>query len=76
MHGIERTRKIDGPMDADHGIVGIVVRYTDGRILNFVPDASRSTFSEDDILELKKILDAASSASEWAELTNRSDLAV
>lgn len=76
MHGIERTRKLDGPMEGDNGIVGIVVRYTDGRVLNFVPDASRSTFSEDDILELKDVLDYASSTAEWAELTNRSDLAV
>lgn len=60
-------------MEGDNGIVGIVVRYTDGRVMNFVPDASRSTFSEDDILELKKILDKASSVAEWAELSNRSD---
>ncbi|MDQ3303608.1 MAG: hypothetical protein M3518_09710 [Actinomycetota bacterium] len=73
MHGIERTRKLEGPMEGDNGIVGIVVRYSDGRVMNFVPDAGRATFSEDDILELKKILDKASSVAEWAELANSSD---
>lgn len=76
MHGIERTRKLEGNLEGDNGIIGILVRYTDGRVLNFVPDAGRATFSEDDILELKKALDKASSTAEWAELTNRSDLQV
>lgn len=73
MHGIERTREIQGSLDQSNGIVGILVRYSDGRVLNFVPDASREAFSEDDILELKKVLSRAASTAEWAEVTARSD---
>ena len=57
------------PAGAQGGITRIMVRYTDGRVLNFVPDASREAFSEDDILELKKVLDRATSAAEWAEMS-------
>jgi hypothetical protein len=53
------------------GITRIMVRYSDGRVLNFVPDAGRETFSEDDMLELKKILSSASSTAEWAEINTR-----
>jgi hypothetical protein len=69
VHGIERTREMHDPAGAQGGITRIMVRYTDGRALNFVPDASREAFSEDDILELKKVLDRASSAAEWAEMS-------
>jgi len=71
LHGIERTRKMQGPPQPDNGVARIVVRYSNGRVLNFVPDASRQVFSEDDILELKKVLDTASSTSEWAEVSER-----
>ena len=71
MHGIERTRKMQGPPQPDNGISRIVVRYSDGRVMNFVPDAGAEVFSEDDILELKKMLDKASATSEWAEVTER-----
>jgi hypothetical protein len=50
-----------------------MVRYSDGRVLNFVPDARRVAFSEDDLLELKKVLSRASSAAEWAELDPRAE---
>jgi len=53
------------------GVTRIVVRYSDGRVMNFVPDAGRTAFSEDDMLELKKVLDRASSASEWADINTR-----
>jgi hypothetical protein len=56
------------PSGAQGGITRIVVRYSDGRVLNFVPDARREAFSEDDMLELKKVLDRASTAAEWAEV--------
>jgi hypothetical protein len=49
----------------------VVVRYSDGRAMNFVPDAGRSSFSEDDMLELKKVISRASSASEWADINTR-----
>ena len=74
MHGIERTREMKDPSGAQGGIIRVIVRYSDGRALNFVPDARRKAFSEDDMLELKKVLDRASSAAEWAEIGTRQDL--
>lgn len=71
MHGIERIRKTQGPPQSGNGIARVVVRYSDGRVLNFEPDAARNVFSEDDILELKKVLDTASSTAEWAEVAER-----
>ncbi len=73
MHGIERTRKMQGSVEQKAGIRRIVVRYSDGRVLNFDPDAGRETFSEDDILEFKEILDRASAKAEWAETSARPD---
>jgi hypothetical protein len=73
VHGIERTREMQDPSGAQGGIARIVVRYSDGRVLNIVPDARRETFSEDDMLELKKALDRASSAAEWAGIAARPD---
>jgi hypothetical protein len=70
VHGIERTREMRDPSGAQGVITRIMVRYSDGRVLNFVPDARRQGFSEDDILELKKMIDRASSAAEWAEINN------
>ena len=71
MHGIQRTRKAHGPAEQGVGVTRIVVRYSDGRVMNFVPDADRKAFSEDDMLELKKVLDRASSDSEWADINTR-----
>ena len=71
MHGIERTRKASGPVEAGIGVTRIVVRYSDGRVLNFVPDAGREAFSEDDMLEVKKVIERMSSAAEWAEINTR-----
>ena len=71
MHGIQRTRKTQGPVEGDVGVTRIVVRYSDGRVMNFVPDANRNAFSEDDMLELKKVISRASSASEWADINTR-----
>ncbi len=71
MHGIQRTRKSNGPLEGGLGVTRIVVRYSDGRVMNFVPDAGRKAFSEDDMLELKKVLSRASSASEWADINTR-----
>jgi hypothetical protein len=73
VHGIERTREMQDPSGAQGGITKVVVRYSDGRVLNIVPDARREAFSEDDMLELKKVLDRASSAAEWAEISARPD---
>ncbi len=69
MHGIQRHREMEGPAGAQGGITRVVVRYTDGRVLTFVPDARREAFSEDDMLELKKVLSSTSSAAEWANIS-------
>ena len=71
MHGIERTRKVTGSMEHGVGVTCVVVRYTDGRVMNFVPDAGRDAFSEDDMLEIKKVLERISSTAEWAEINTR-----
>ena len=61
------------PAGAQGGITRVIVRYSDGRALNFVPDARREAFSEDDMLELKKVLSRASSAAEWADISASRD---
>ncbi len=74
MHGIEKKRELqDGLEESGTSpwsmrINRIVVRYRDGRALNFEPEAGRPWFSEDDMLELVKVLERASSAAEWAEV--------
>ncbi len=69
MHGIQRSGGTDDSPEVRGGITKVMVRYSDGRVLNFVPDARREAFSEDDMLELKKVLDRASSAAEWANIS-------
>ncbi len=69
MHGIQRSREMKDPAGTQGGITKVMVRYSDGRVLNFVPDARREAFSEDDMLELKKVVGRASSAAEWAEMS-------
>jgi hypothetical protein len=71
LHGIERTRKAHGPMENGVGITRIVVRYSDGRVMNFLPDAGREAFSEDDILELHNIFERTASTAEWADINTR-----
>ena len=68
MHGIERSREMSDPAGSQGGITRILVRYSDGRVLTFVPDARREAFSEDDVLELKKLLDRATSTAEWGDI--------
>ena len=69
MYGIVRERSFDtnssetSYIDINH----VVVRYSDGRTLTFLPEAGRENFSEDDMLELVKVLTRASSVAEWAE---------
>ena len=71
MHGIQRERRQSGQRDTGVGVSRVVVRYADGRVLNFVPDAGRPSFHEDDVLELKKIVDRAASTAEWADINTR-----
>ena len=70
MHGITRQRSIQSGDTSEIDIRKVVVRYADGRSLNFVPEAGRENFSEDDMLELKKVLTRASAVAEWAEASN------
>lgn len=70
MHGLEREERRES--SSGHGyLTRVVVRYSDGRVLNFVPDARREAFSEDDMLELKKVVDHASATAEWADINTR-----
>ncbi len=71
MHGIQRDKRRHGPAAEDVGVTKIVLRYADGRVINFVPDAGRETFSEDDVLELQKMMDQASAAAEWSDINTR-----
>jgi len=69
MHGIYRKRDLNDSSQSSHEDINrVVVRYVDGRTLNFIPESGRENFSEDDMLELKKILTRASSTAEWAEV--------
>ncbi len=68
MHGITRTRNLNEDAEDIANIYHVVVRYSDGRTLTFTPEAGRETFSEDDMLELKKILTRASATAEWSEV--------
>ena len=71
MRGIERTRTENSPMEGGVGLTRIVFRYSDGRELIFVPDAGRVAFSEDDILELKNVVDRTSAHAEWSDINTR-----
>jgi hypothetical protein len=71
LHGIERYRDMSRPAGSQGGIVKVIVRYSDGRVLNFVADARRPAFSEDDMLELKKVISRAASTAEWADINTR-----
>jgi hypothetical protein len=75
MHGIVRDRNFnqDSNQTSYIDINQVVVRYSDGRSLTFVPEAGRENFSEDDMRELAKVLERAYSAAEWAEVGNTAD---
>jgi hypothetical protein len=71
MHGIQRERRHSSRHDTGVGVSRVVVRYADGRVMNFVPDARRPSFHEDDVLELKKILTRAAATAEWSDINTR-----
>ena len=71
MHGIQRERHRTGQGRTGVGVSKVVVRYADGRVMNFVPDAGRPSFHEDDVLELKKILTRAAADAEWSDINTR-----
>jgi hypothetical protein len=62
---------MQGEPAAAGGITKVVIRYEDGRVINILPDAGRKAFSEDDLLELKKIVSSASATAEWANVNTR-----
>lgn len=70
MHGIQREQQHTSG-GAASGVSQIVVRYADGRVMRFVPDAGRRNFREDDVLELKKILSRAAATAEWSDINTR-----
>ena len=71
MHGIQREKRRSGEKTTGVGVSRVVVRYADGRVMNFVPDARRPSFHEDDVLELKKILTRAAADAEWSDINTR-----
>lgn len=72
MHGIERSRRLQGAPPERAGIRRIVMRYSDGREFAFLPEGGRDSFSADDALQLAEILDMASGRAEWAEVSDQS----
>lgn len=72
MHGIERSRRLQGAPPESAGIKRIVMRYSDGHELAFLPEGGRGGFSSDDALQLAEVLDMASGRAEWAEVSDQS----
>jgi len=74
MHGIVRTRNLnrEGTEPRYTNIHRIEVRYTNGRIVCFVPEARREFFSGDDSNQLARVLTTASSTVEWAHVREQS----
>ncbi len=69
MHGIVRTRNLkEGTEPRYTNIRRIEVRYKDGRLVCFVPEAKREYFSGDDSNQLARVLTTASSTLEWAHV--------
>ena len=71
MHGILRDKGTERSTALEAAVSRIIIRYSDGRVMNFVPDAGRSTFHEDDILELQKLVEHAAATVEWADINTR-----
>lgn len=69
MHGITRVKNFEQNSDrtSQTDIRRVVVRYSDGRTLTFIPEAGRENFSEDDMKELVKVFQRCSSTAEWSE---------
>lgn len=69
MHGIIRDQNLREDSDGKYTrIRRIEVRYSDGRIVRFIPEARREFFRGDDTGQLVSTLTAASSKAEWASL--------
>lgn len=68
MHGIERTRNLQGEDASIHNVRRIVVRYADGGAISYEPDHSDGSLSEDDTMEIAKTFGRASAVAEWMEV--------
>ncbi len=69
MYGIVSTRnRKEGTEASSKNIRRIEVRYSDGQIVCFVPEAKREFFSGDDSNQLVRVLTKASSTVEWAQV--------
>ncbi len=69
MHGIIRHQNLKEDSDGKFTkIRRIEVRYTDGRVVRYIPEGRREFFSKDDSGQLVSIFTAASSNAEWASL--------
>ncbi len=69
MHGIIRDQNLKEDSDGEFTkIRRIEVRYSDGRVVRFIPEGRREFFSKDDSAQLVSIFTAASSKTEWASL--------
>jgi len=72
MYGIVRTRNLkEGTEPRYTDIRRIEVRYKDGRVVCFVPEAKREFYSGDDSNQLARVLTTASSTVEWAHVLER-----
>lgn len=74
MHGIIRQRDIQSGNSSIFRLTEVKVHYGDGRTLTFVPEAGRENFSEDDLHELVKVLQRASSVAEWVEVSENPNI--
>ena len=71
MHGILRDKGTEKTTVLEAAITRVVVRYADGRVMNFIPDVGRESFHEDDILELQKLVAHAAATAEWSDINTR-----
>jgi hypothetical protein len=72
LHGIEvRRQPTDGlgdPKASEVWLRRISVRYEDGRVISFVPEANQEYFSQDDAERVVGILRKSSAALEWGQM--------
>ncbi len=74
MPGIERKRSLKEagakPPSYRH-VRRIRVHYSDSRTVSFRPEGGKQFFNQDDLKQLVRVLDRASSTAEWAEVSGQ-----
>ncbi len=70
MHGIEVNKEPPGDWGYPRRtsamwIARISVRYEDGRVLNFIPEAGEEVFSQDETRRLVKVMRDSAATLEW-----------